>query len=75
MKTALTLLGNASANLSKERRKLVVKDLNKDAGSLAEEDDLFTEASPMLFGEGFEQMLKRCLRKSSSNTGSSGQYF
>ncbi len=78
VKTALALLGNA---LSKERRKLVVKDLNKDASSLAEDDDLFKEAAPMLFGEGFEQKLKnhveavRCLRKSSTNSGGSSQYF
>ncbi len=57
------------------------QDESKDAGSLTEDDDLFTEAAPMLFGEGFEQKIKShveavgCLRKSSSNTGSSGQYF
>ncbi len=61
---ALALLGNASANLSKERRKLVVKDLNKDASSLAENDDLFKEAAPMLFGEGFEQKLKNHVKLS-----------
>ncbi len=50
----------------------MTKDLNKDASSLAEDDDLFKEAAPMLFGEGFEQKLKnhveavRCLRKSSA---------
>ncbi|XP_064395485.1 uncharacterized protein LOC135342623 [Halichondria panicea] len=82
VKTALGLLGNALANLSKERRKLVVKDLNKDASSLAEDDEILTEAAPMLFGEGFEQKLKnhveavRCLRKSSTNSGgSSSQFF
>ena len=69
VKTALALMGNASSHLSKEGRNIVVKDLNKDAASLAEEDEMFKEAAPQLFGEGFETKLKqhldavRCLRK------------
>ena len=59
----------------------MVKDLNKDAASLAEEDEMFKEAAPRLFGEGFETKLKqhvdavRCLRKASSSQGHGQQFF
>jgi len=36
-KSALVLLGNASAHMTKEMRKKVVKDLNKDSLPLAED--------------------------------------
>ena len=81
VKTALALMGNASSHLSKERRKLVVKDLNKDAASLAEEDEMFKDAAPQLFGDGFETKLKqhvdavRCLRKASTSQGHGQQFF
>lgn len=52
------MLGNASANISKEKRKNVVKDLNKDASSLAEDDELYIGAAPNLFRDGIEQKLK-----------------
>ena len=53
-KVALGLIGNASAHHAKERRKKVLKDMNKDVMPLAEEDELFPEVAPLQFGEGFE---------------------
>ena len=58
----------------------MVKDLNKYATSLAE-DEMFKEAAPKLFGEGFETKLKqhvdtvRCLRKASLSQGHGQQFF
>ena len=40
-KAALLHLGNASAQMAKERRKKVTKDLNKDLMSLAEDPEMF----------------------------------
>lgn len=73
-KVALGLLGNAAAHQSKERRKNILKDMNRDVTSLAEEDEQFKEAAPLLFGEGFEKKMKehvdavRCLRKTGKVT-------
>ena len=73
-KVALGLLGNAAAHQAKERRKNVLKDMNKDVMPLAEEDDQFKDAAPLLFGEGFEKKMKdhvdavRCIRKSGRAT-------
>lgn len=70
-KLALKLLANASAHISRERRKLALKDLNKDLLILAKDDDIFSEVAPMLFRDGFEKMMKehveamRCIRKTS----------
>ena len=68
-KVTLGLLGNASAHQSKERRKNVLKDMNRDVLPLVDEDEQFKGAAPLLFGEGFEKKMKehmdavRCLRK------------
>ena len=43
-KVALGLIGNAASYHSRERRKKVLRDMNKDVLSLAEEDDMFTDA-------------------------------
>ncbi len=56
--TSLRLLGNASANLSQERRRRIVVDLNKDLKDLIEDPDHFKEAAPMLFGKAFDQVAK-----------------
>ena len=53
-KAALMLLGIASAQMAKERRKKITKDLNKDLVSLAEDPEMFEEAAPLLFGASFE---------------------
>ena len=69
-KAALLLLGNASAQTAKERRKKVTKDLNKDLMSLAEDPEKFEDAAPLLFGASFERKMKehleslKCLRQS-----------
>ena len=57
-KAALMLLGNASAQMAKERRKKITKDLNKDIVSLAEDPEMFEEAAPLLFGASFETKMK-----------------
>ena len=45
-KTALNLIGNASCQMAKDRRKKVLKELNKDLQPLAEEEGTFAEAAP-----------------------------
>jgi hypothetical protein len=84
-KAALVLLGNASAAISKERRKKIAKELNKDILPLVESDNMFDEAAPMLFGDGFENKVKdhveslKCLRRaitfSSSSRGRTSNFF
>jgi hypothetical protein len=67
---ALTLLGNAVSHLTSERRKQVLKDLNKDLLPLADDAEAYKGAAPLLFGENFETKMKghleslKCLRKS-----------
>ena len=46
---AIKLLGNASAQISKLRRKKILKAVNPDIQGLAEED-ILQEAAPNLFG-------------------------
>ena len=73
-KLALRLLANASAHISKERRKTSLKDLNRDLLTLVEDDEMYADVAPMFFGDGFEKMMKdhveamRCIRKTSSKT-------
>ena len=79
----MMLLGNASAQMAKERRKTVTKDLNKDLMSLAEDPEMFEEAAPLLFGASFETKMKehlesfKCLRQSMAprSGGRSDQFF
>ena len=49
----MMLLGNASAQMVKERRKKVTKDHNKDLTSLAEDPEMFEEVAPLLFEVSF----------------------
>ena len=62
-------LGNASAQMVKERWKKVTKDLNKDLISPAEDPEMFEEAAPLLFWVSFEEKMKdhleglKCLRQ------------
>ena len=80
-KTALSLIGNTSCQLAKERRKKVLKELNKDLQPLAEVEGTFAEAAPLLFGNGFEKQMKdhvealKCLRKSTGRPQNSEQFF
>ncbi len=55
---ALSLLGNSISHTSQIRRKRVLKVCNPDKSSLADRNELFTKAPPMLFGEGFELKMK-----------------
>lgn len=55
---ALKLLGNAFSQTSKVRRKRVLKACNPDIQDLAEEESLFKEAGPDLFGPEFEKKMK-----------------
>ena len=69
---SLRILGNASAQISQERRTKALSRLNPDLKSLVEDED-FSNAAPNLFGAGFEKKAKErskavtCLRKASSS--------
>ena len=54
---AIKLQGNASAQISKLRRKKILKAVNPDIQDLAEED-IIQEAAPNLFGREFEDKMK-----------------
>ena len=54
-KATSLFLGNASAQMAKERQKKVTKDLNKDLISLREDPEMFEEAAPLLFWASFEE--------------------
>ena len=80
-KAALRFLGNASAHIAQERRRRVLKELNRDLEGLAEDEDgEFAEAAPLLFGDGFAKKSKehienvRALRKTTSKP-PRGQFF
>ena len=69
---ALQLLGNANSQISRLRRKrILMKSCNLDIANLADRADLFMQAAPHLFGDGFEAKMKerveavRVLQKSS----------
>ena len=57
-KCSLTLLGNGSAHISKERRQRVITSLNKKVHPLADKEEIFAEASPLLLGKVFETKTK-----------------
>ena len=54
---AIKLLGNASSQISRLRRKKILKAVNPSIQDLAEED-LFSGSAPNLFGSGFERKMK-----------------
>ena len=54
----ISLLGNAVTQTSKIRRKRILKACNQDIQDLADEDDIFKEAAPNLFGQDFEKKWK-----------------
>ena len=54
---ALRLLGNASAQISRLRRKKILKAVNPEIQDLADED-IFASAAPDLFGQDFEGKMK-----------------
>ena len=57
-KAAITLLGNVSAHISSERRKKAVKCLSSKVRPLAEDEDIFVGAAPLLLGTLFETKMK-----------------
>ncbi len=52
------LLGNASAQISKTRRKRILKVCNPDLSGLVDKEDLYIEAAPSLFGDEFASKMK-----------------
>lgn len=48
---AITLLGNATTQISRERRKKVILSLNKSVHPLAEDEEVFQDAAPLLQGK------------------------
>ena len=69
---ALKLLGNASANISRERRQKATQHLNLELATLVDNEESFKDTAAMLFGETFDQRAKghidpiRSLKKTSS---------
>uniref|UniRef100_A0A1X7UC19 Reverse transcriptase domain-containing protein n=1 Tax=Amphimedon queenslandica TaxID=400682 RepID=A0A1X7UC19_AMPQE len=55
--TAVQLLGNASAQVSRLRRRKILKAINPEIQDLAYED-IFSSSAPYLFGEEFEPRMK-----------------
>ena len=79
--TALALLGNASAHMTCDHRKRVLRNLNKDLLPLAEDEEAFKGAVPLLFGDSFEKRMKehleslKCLRRSTAPKSGTDQFF
>ena len=55
---ALKLLGNASANISTERRRKATTHLNPEVGTLIEDEGTFRDAALFLFGRTFDQQAR-----------------
>ena len=72
--TALKLLGNASGNANRERRKSALQSLNPRLVDMAEDEAIYKTAGPLLFGEGFTKKAKerddemKCLNQATSST-------
>ena len=56
LETAIKLSGNAAAHLSMERRRALLRHLNSDLKSLAEDE--FSDRGPLLFGKDFASKAK-----------------
>ena len=54
----MTLMGSASAHTSSLRRRKITTELNPDLQDLTKKDNLFKDAAPLLFEEGFEAVAK-----------------
>ena len=75
LRDTLRLLGNAVHQTSWMWRKRV---LNPDIQDLADNEEIFKEAAPNLFGENFEKKMKvavKILSKSQSQSGTSSRSF
>ena len=78
---ALRLLGNASSQISRCRRKRILKSVNPDIQDLAEEEGHFKSSAPNLFGPGFEVKMKdraesvKILSKATSGSSANRKFF
>ena len=70
-RTALRFAGNASVQMARERRRRAIAEMNPKLTELAEKDDIYESAAPMLFGDQFAKEAKereeqlRCLDRAS----------
>ena len=55
---ALRFVGNASVQISWERRKRAIEEMNSKLVELADKDSIYEEAPPMLFGDHFAKEAK-----------------
>ena len=59
--TAVQLIGNANARMSRLRREKIVTSMNRSLLPLVKNDENFTEAAPHLFGGDFARQSKEFL--------------
>ena len=59
--TAVELIGNANARISRMRREKIISSVNKSLIPLTKQEESFSEAPPDLFGSGFAQKSKEFL--------------
>ena len=60
VQTSACLLGNLSAFCSSLRRSSVLHSVNSRIVDMADEDEIFQDAGPKLFGKGFTKKAKEC---------------
>lgn len=70
---ALALLENPLAHMTCDRRKRILRDLNKDLLPLAEDEEAFKGAAPLLFGDHLESL--KCLQRSIAPRSGQEQFF
>ena len=82
VKAAIQLVGNANAHMSHLRRERVVCDINRSLLPIIEDDKMFREATPLLFGTEFAKKGKemvdqvKAMRSTiSKNAGQRPQFF
>lgn len=74
-KLALKFAGNATVQISRERRKRAIMDMNPKLSDLADKDSVFEKAAPELFGDNFAKEAKeredqlRCLDRATGGRG------
>ena len=56
--TALRLLGNATMHTNRERCRNTLQHMNSRLADMADDDTVYLEAAPALFGEGFAKKAK-----------------
>ena len=58
-KLALRFVGNASVQISSERRKRAIEEMNSKLVELADKDSIYEEAPLMLFGDQFTKEARK----------------